>query len=99
MPIEPTENKGDLTGQRSFPVGERTMKNTLINELLNNFNELPEDKKHQVIAYINQLKNSAPTGASGQDLLKLAGTLEKNDAAEMKAAIEEGCEQVDPHGW
>jgi len=48
---------------------------------------------------IKQLKDSVPSGASGQILMQLAGTLSKDAAAEMKAAIEEGCEQVDPHGW
>ena len=40
-----------------------------------------------------------PRGTPGRDLLHLAGTLPPEDAEEMRQAIENGCEKVNPHGW
>lgn len=39
--------------------------------------------------------SSLPQGASIEDLLKVAGTLDDESAREMIEAIEEGCERVD----
>ncbi len=40
-----------------------------------------------------------PRGMSGQELLKLAGTISDDDAKLMMQVIEEECERVDPHEW
>jgi hypothetical protein len=40
-----------------------------------------------------------PRGASIDDLLRVAGTLDDRSAREMMLAIEEGCERVDVHEW
>jgi hypothetical protein len=40
-----------------------------------------------------------PRGASIDDLLRVAGTLDDRSAREMMQAIEEGCEQVDVDEW
>ena len=38
-------------------------------------------------------------GDSGKSLLRFAGILDGNSAQEMRQAIEEGCERVDPDEW
>ena len=42
---------------------------------------------------------SSPRGVAGSELVPLAGILPEEAAAEMSAAIEAGCEQVDPSEW
>jgi len=38
-------------------------------------------------------------GDSGKSLLRFAGILDPSSAQEMRQAIEEGCERVDPDEW
>jgi hypothetical protein len=40
-----------------------------------------------------------PRSVAGKELLPLAGTISPDDAQAMREAIEQGCEQVDEHGW
>lgn len=51
--------------------------------------------------YVDRLKQDAPATPEGtpvQSLIPLTGTIPEADMAEMEAAIEEGCEGVDPDG-
>jgi len=41
-------------------------------------------------------KPKLPRGATGAELLELAGVMDPESAREMRKAIEEGCEQIDP---
>jgi len=45
------------------------------------------------------LVSPLPTGASIEDLLQVAGTLDEEAARQMMEAIEEGCERVDLDEW
>jgi hypothetical protein len=40
-----------------------------------------------------------PQGTPIHKLIDLAGTLDDQSAAEMRQAIEEGCEQIDAEEW
>jgi hypothetical protein len=40
-----------------------------------------------------------PRGATREQLQSLAGTLDPESAREMREAIEEGCERVNPDAW
>lgn len=42
------------------------------------------------------LASPLPRGASVEDLLTIAGTLDDESARQMREVIEDGCEQVDP---
>lgn len=57
----------------------------------------PEQQK-RAEERVKGLASSLPKGASIEDLLKVAGTLDDESAREMMEAIEEGCEQVGPEG-
>jgi hypothetical protein len=46
-----------------------------------------------------QEETRLPRGASADDLLRVAGTLDDKSAREMMQAIEEGCERVDFDEW
>jgi hypothetical protein len=44
-------------------------------------------------------KKELPQGTPWSELKHLAGILPDEDAAEIMAAIEEGCENIDYEGW
>lgn len=48
---------------------------------------------------VRALVPNLPKGASVEDLLQVAGTLDDEAAHQMIEAIEEGCERVDLHEW
>lgn len=58
----------------------------------------PEQQK-RAAEFVGGLVSSLPQGASVEDLLKVAGTLDDESAREMMEAIEDGCERVDPDEW
>jgi hypothetical protein len=67
---------------------------------------LPPEARHQAEDFISYLRQKyAPTsspasrGTPGRELLQFAGTIEPDDLALMKQAIEEGCEKVDANEW
>lgn len=61
--------------------------------------ELPPELQRRVADFARALVESQPKGTPGPELLKIAGILDAASAAEMTAAIEQGCEQVDPREW
>ena len=79
---------------------------TLDQELHQQFELLALNEKQEVINFVRSLASQASAdtqekrvGVLGSELLKFAGMLSDEDAAEMLQAIEEGCEQVDPDDW
>ncbi|HEY8667631.1 MAG TPA: hypothetical protein VIL86_13265 [Tepidisphaeraceae bacterium] len=66
--------------------------------------DLPRDQR--VLLHVSSIEDnladpnpSTQRGTPIAELMKLAGTLDAQSAAEMMRAIEEGCEQVDPNDW
>ena len=55
--------------------------------------------EQQAADLIHDLVAKPPSGASGRDLLRFAGTLDDESARQMSEAIEEGCERVDLGEW
>lgn len=68
-------------------------------QVLRHLEELPLELQRRVADFAQALATSQPKGTPGHEVLKLAGIMDPADAAEMIAAIEEGCEQVDPREW
>ncbi len=66
--------------------------------IINELKTLPPDRLKYAADYIHKLQ-----GRSRQDrnsvLDETAGSLKGEIADSMMAAIEEGCERVDPDGW
>jgi hypothetical protein len=58
----------------------------------------PEQQKHAA-DFVHGLGSPLPTGASVEDLLQVAGTLDAESARQMMDAIEDGCERVDLDEW
>ena len=69
----------------------------LSQQILHGAQALSESQQRQVLEFIRAL-HGAPR-RSGADFVQLAGTIPIEELRLMEQAIEEGCEQVDPHGW
>jgi hypothetical protein len=67
--------------------------------LLKQLNKMPVELQRRVLDFAQALTLSTPRGVSGREQLRFAGTLRSDDAKSMSKAIEDACEQVDPHEW
>ncbi|HET6231443.1 MAG TPA: hypothetical protein VFE05_15320 [Longimicrobiaceae bacterium] len=67
-------------------------------EIIERLAALAPNQQKQVLEFVRGL-DEAPKRGSGESLLRFAGALPPEDVAAMARAIEEGCENVDPHGW
>ncbi len=75
--------------------GGNTMENSEhIQEILERLKNLSSGQQRQVLDYVLELSGETPKDLSSKELLKLVGTISKEDLEIMKQAIEEGCEQV-----
>ena len=69
------------------------------NEISSQLHKLNSDQQRLVLALVQALGGEEPAGVPGNTLLRFAGTIEQDDLELMKLAIEDGCEQVNPHDW
>ena len=69
----------------------------LSSEILKTLPLLGKREQNKVLEYIKSLLNAKRDGKAG--LLKLAGTMSKKEAEQMKKTIEEGCENIDYDEW
>lgn len=67
-------------------------------ELQRRIAELDGEEKEQVLEFTRAL-SSRRQNTPGAALLRFAGRIPKEDLRQIRDAIEEGCEQVDPDGW
>ena len=72
---------------------------TVKERILQDLDRLSPELQHKAVQLVHQLVSPLPKGASIEDLMSLAGTLDDESAREMIAAIEEGCERIDPQDW
>lgn len=68
-------------------------------QLLADFERLPAELQRTIGELTHALAASRPRGVAARSLLKHAGVLDQESARQMREAIEEGCEQVDPREW
>ncbi len=68
-------------------------------QILKDLDRLSPDQQKRAAELVSGLVSVLPQGASIEDLQKVAGTLDEESAREMMAAIEDGCERVDPDEW
>ena len=55
--------------------------------------------RNRVLAFARSLSAGVPSGVPGASLLRFAGIIPESEMTEIEAAIEEGCERVNPLGW
>jgi hypothetical protein len=67
--------------------------------ILADLDRLTPEQQHRAAELVHGLVSAVPTGASVDELLRVAGTLDEESARQMMEAIEEGCEQVDLDEW
>ncbi len=65
-------------------------------QILNDLVRLSPEKQRRALELVHSLVEPSPEGATIEDLLTVAGTLDKQSAREMRSAIEEHCERIDP---
>lgn len=68
-------------------------------EILSDLDRLAPEQQWRAAELVHGLVSPLPKGASVEDLLQVAGTLDDESAREMMAAVEEGCERVDLDEW
>jgi hypothetical protein len=68
-------------------------------QILNDLDQLSPEMQKRAADLVHRLVSPLPKGASGQDLLRFADTLDDESAREMIEAIEQGCERVDLDAW
>ena len=73
---------------------EPSLKDVLYKEIA----RLDEADRRRVLDFARSL-GPMPRGTSGSSLLSLSGSVPGPDMAEIEAAIEEGCEKVNPGAW
>ena len=68
-------------------------------QILSDLDRLSPQQQERAAELVHGLISPLPRGASIEDLMSLAGSLDDESAWEMKAAIEEGCERIDADEW
>lgn len=71
----------------------------LINEIVSHLHSLPYTLQRKVLEFTRALVRSVPRGVPGNQLLRFAGTIPRDDVMRMRRAIEEGCERIDGSQW
>ncbi len=67
--------------------------------ILTDLDRLSPEQQEQAADLVHGLASTLPRGATVEDLLSVAGTLDAVSAREMTAAVEAGCERVDLDEW
>jgi hypothetical protein len=68
-------------------------------QILGDLDRLSPEQQRQAAELVRALVSPPPKGASIEELMTLAGTLDDESARQMREAIEEGCERVDLDEW
>jgi len=68
-------------------------------ELLEELGKLGSEDQHRVLDFARALVEAKIRGTPGRALLRFSGVLTAEDAEQISAAIEEGCEKVNLDEW
>ena len=72
---------------------------SIIDKLIEQLKELPQELQWRVLEFTRALAVSTPHGVNGIQYLQFAGTIPLDEVKIMQQAIEQGCEQVDANEW
>lgn len=72
---------------------------SIIDQVIEQLSNMPQSLQQQVLQFARMLGQVRIQGTPGHKLLKFAGSIQSDDLALMRNAIEEGCEQVDFDEW
>lgn len=75
------------------------MDTPIVEKVIEQLKALPQELQRRVLEFTRALAESTPRGVPGQQLLRFAGAIPRDDIRLMSEAIERGCEQVDTNEW
>lgn len=87
------------TRRRSVEEDPNVVSPSVKEQILSDLGRLSPEQQRRAAELVHGLVTPLPKGASVEDLLSVAGTLDAGAAQEMMQAIEEGCERVDLSEW
>jgi hypothetical protein len=67
------------------------MSDMIISKVVEQLRTMPDNKQQEVLVFTRRLKDSAPVGIPGKNLLQFAGTIPPEDLEIMRQAIEADC--------
>ncbi|WP_017297886.1 hypothetical protein [Nodosilinea nodulosa] len=71
----------------------------IIDEVVERLSIMPQPLQMQVLEFVRTLVEVELRGASGQELLRFAGSIPTDDLQLMNQAIEQDCTRVDLNEW
>jgi hypothetical protein len=75
------------------------MDTPIVEKVIEQLKALPQELQRRVLEFTRALADATPRGVPGQQLLRFAGSIPRDDIRLMSEAIERGCEQVDTNEW
>lgn len=73
---------------------------TLADQLIEQIKRMDEAQQQRLLNFARILaKTPVIKGESGASIINATGFFDAQSLNEMEAAIEEGCEEIDWHGW
>mgnify|MGYP001501832459 CR=1 FL=1 len=67
--------------------------------ILDEVHQLKIDEQKKVLEYARSLSAASSKGVMGKDLLRFAGSIDKEDLLKMSQAIEDDCERINSDEW
>jgi hypothetical protein len=68
-------------------------------QLREELNRLPPGQQQRVLEFARSLPAKEARGVPGKALIRFGGVIQRDDLLVIEAAIEAGCEHVNPHEW
>lgn len=68
-------------------------------QILNDLDRLSPQQQLRAAEMVHSLVSPLPKGTPGRELLRFVGSIDEESVRQMRDAIEEGCERVDPCDW
>ena len=74
------------------------MNQLLKDEIIKQTEQLGEEQQQRVLDFARTLSSPLPRGISGEEFIRVLGTLPPEDVEAMEQALEE-CGRIDPRDW
>ena len=75
------------------------MKDSVVNQVIEQLQELPDNLQRRVLDFVQKLKAATEIEFKGANLLQFAGAISHEDLEKMKQAIDSECETIDENEW
>jgi len=94
------DGRMDLAAGFCYDAGQEARMNTpVVGKVIEQVRALPVELQWRVLEFTRALAASVPHGVPGRQLVRFSGIVPPDDVRQMRRAIENGCEAVDPTGW